>query len=73
MIILTLFLMETPSLMKFSVDVIQIKEKKTLNDLERSGSGYHSDLVSSFAYSPGSRILTFFLFLVIAKPVWKII
>ena len=46
MITLTLFLMETPSLMKFSVDVIQIKEKKTLNDLKRSGSGYHSDLVS---------------------------
>ena len=47
MITLTLLLMETPSLMKFSVNVIQIKKKKkTLNDLKQSGSGYHSDMVS---------------------------
>ena len=46
MIILTLFLMETPSLMKFSVIVIQIKKKKPLNDLKQSSSGYHSELVS---------------------------
>ena len=45
MIILTLFLMETPSLMKFSVIVIQIKKKKPLNDLKQSSSGYQSELV----------------------------